>query len=97
MQMQTALWDIDLKYSIIHAIIQCKTTLIWTKNCTHRFSGIMDFPYYLSEALLTLIWDKILVWSYVKLDLTKESNLSGDISVGICNDQAALLGYIQVK
>ena len=34
---------------------------------------------------------------HVKLDLTKESNLSGDISVGICNDQAALLGYIQVK
>ena len=31
---------------------------------------------------------------YVKLDLTQESNLSGDISVGICNDQAALLGYI---
>ena len=26
--MQTALWDIDLKYSIIHATIQCKTIYI---------------------------------------------------------------------
>ena len=67
-----------------------KTTLIWSKNCMHRFSGIMDFRYCLSEALYTLIWDKTLVWS-------KESNISGDISIGICNDQAALLGYIQVK
>ena len=58
----------------------------------------MDFRYYSSEALLTLILDNHLSGAiYVKLDLTKESNLSGDISVGICNDYAALLGYIQVK
>ena len=74
------------------------TTLIWTKNYTHMYSGIMDFRYFLSEALLTLIGIKYLSGAiYVKLDWTQESNLSCDISVGICNDQAALLGYLQVK
>ena len=82
MQMKTALWDIDFSYSIIHATIQCKTL--------HK-------PYNILHCL-HLFGIKCLSGAiYVKLDLAQESNLSGGISVGICNDQAALLGYLQVK